>query len=137
MSKKKLNTNGTLLNLLLLGGAAVILKKRTGSLRGIGKTPINTVIAIWGDSYLVTEAMFCFGGWKTFVPKFGGGNRGYDLLYASDHEGVENFEKGIRKMIKEYPNYRVDVYQDEDLINFIEYKFTDLSRKRHVTITLI
>ncbi|MEE1090042.1 MAG: hypothetical protein UH103_01305 [Paludibacteraceae bacterium] len=36
MSKKKLNTNGTLLNLLLLGGAAVILKKRTGSLRGIG-----------------------------------------------------------------------------------------------------
>lgn len=36
MSKKKLNTNGTLLNLLLLGGAAVILKKRTGSLRGVG-----------------------------------------------------------------------------------------------------
>lgn len=38
MSKKKLNTNGTLLNLLLLGGAAVILKKRTGSLRGVGAT---------------------------------------------------------------------------------------------------
>lgn len=36
MSKKKLNTNGTLLNLLLLGGAAIILKKRTGSLRGVG-----------------------------------------------------------------------------------------------------
>lgn len=36
MSKKKINTNGTLLNLLLLGGAAVILKKRTGSLRGVG-----------------------------------------------------------------------------------------------------
>lgn len=81
--------------------------------------------------------MFCFGGWKTSIPKFGDGNRGYDLLYASDHEGVENFEKGIQKMIKEHPNYRVDVYQDEDLINFIEYKFTDFSRKRHVTITLI
>lgn len=38
MSKKKLNTNGTLLNLLLLGGAAVILKKRTGSLSGVGAT---------------------------------------------------------------------------------------------------
>ena len=37
MSKKKLNASGTLLNLLLLGGAAVILKKRTGSLRGIGR----------------------------------------------------------------------------------------------------
>lgn len=37
MSKKrKYDFNGTLLNLLLLGGAAVILKKRTGSLRGVG-----------------------------------------------------------------------------------------------------
>ena len=45
MSKKKLNTNGTLLNLLLLGGAAVILKKRTGSLRGVGAV----------DGYVFTE----------------------------------------------------------------------------------
>lgn len=44
--KKKYDFTGTLLNLLLLGGAAVILKNRTGSLRGVGKTPINTVIAI-------------------------------------------------------------------------------------------
>lgn len=36
MSKKKYDFNGTLLNLLLLGGAAVILKNRTGSLRGVG-----------------------------------------------------------------------------------------------------
>lgn len=37
MSKKrKYDFNGTLLNLVLLGGAAVILKNRTGSLRGIG-----------------------------------------------------------------------------------------------------
>ena len=35
MSKKKYDFNGTLLNLLLLGGAAVILKNRTGSLRGV------------------------------------------------------------------------------------------------------
>lgn len=38
MAKQKYNFNGTLLNLLLLGGAAVILKKRTGSLRGVGAT---------------------------------------------------------------------------------------------------
>jgi hypothetical protein len=37
MSKKrKYDFNGTLLNLVLLGGAAVILKNRTGSLRGVG-----------------------------------------------------------------------------------------------------
>ena len=35
-TKKKYNFNGTLLNLCLLGGAAIILKKRTGRLRGIG-----------------------------------------------------------------------------------------------------
>lgn len=38
MAKQKYNFNGTLLNLLLLGGAAVILKNRTGSLRGVGST---------------------------------------------------------------------------------------------------
>lgn len=43
MSKKKINTNGTLLNLLLLGGAAVILKKRTGSLMGVGSTKIQLI----------------------------------------------------------------------------------------------
>lgn len=47
MSKKKLNTNGTLLNLLLLGGAAVILKKRTGKLTGIG--------SLKGEIVYVTE----------------------------------------------------------------------------------
>lgn len=46
MSKKKLNTNGTLLNLLLLGGAAVILKKRTGSLRGVGAIKQRYVLSI-------------------------------------------------------------------------------------------
>ena len=35
-TKRKYNYNGTLLNLALLGGAALLLKKRTGSLSGIG-----------------------------------------------------------------------------------------------------
>lgn len=34
--KRKYNYNGTLLNLALLGSAAILLKKRTGSLRGVG-----------------------------------------------------------------------------------------------------
>ena len=35
-TKRKYNYNGTLLNLALLGGATLLLKKRTGRLRGIG-----------------------------------------------------------------------------------------------------
>ena len=53
MSKKKLNTNGTLLNLLLLGGAAVILKKRTGSLRGVGA--MGGYIKLSGNPYKVKK----------------------------------------------------------------------------------
>ena len=55
MSKKKLNTNGTLLNLLLLGGAAVILKKRTGSLRGVGATLKRYYYYFMDDDYNVYD----------------------------------------------------------------------------------
>lgn len=45
--KRKYNYNGTLLNLALLGGAAIILKKRTGKLAGIG--------SLKGEIVYVTE----------------------------------------------------------------------------------
>lgn len=41
-TKKKYNYNGTLLNLALLGGAALLLKKRTSSLRGVGVGAIHS-----------------------------------------------------------------------------------------------
>lgn len=134
MSKKKLNTNGTLLNLLLLGGAAVILKKRTGKLAGIGKNQEDTTIAIWGDSNLATEVMFYFGGWDSYKSKSVGEFKGYDLLYKSEYKAERYLEIGIQKILKEYPNYRVDEYREGYIL---EYTITDYSRKKHITISLI
>lgn len=56
MSKKrKYDFNGTLLNLVLLGGAAVILKKRTGSLRGVGATLKRYYYYFMDDDYNVYD----------------------------------------------------------------------------------
>lgn len=132
--KRKYNYNGTLLNLALLGSAAILLKKRTGKLAGIGNNPEDTTIAIWGDSYLATEVMFYFGGWDSYKSKSAGGFKGYDLLYKSEYKAERYLEIGIQKIQKEYPNYRVDEYREGYIL---EYTITDYSRKRHITISLI
>ncbi len=127
-------SNNTLLYASLGLAAFMLLRRNTDGVSGVRKTPINTVIAIWGDSYLATEVMFYFGGWDSYKSKSAGGFKGYDLLYKSEYKAERYLEIGIQKIQKEYPNYRVDEYREGYIL---EYTITDYSRKRHITISLI
>lgn len=112
MSKKKLNTNGTLLNLLLLGGAAVILKKRTGSLRGVGATA-NIEIP------LRTDAKNGFR-WKK--------NANYRLRYNPRESAYEVFEDatvwgGGAGRIKMFVIYSDNKNIGVEIVRYLQQKY--------------
>lgn len=110
MAKQKYNFNGTLLNLLLLGGAAVILKKRTGSLRGVGaiNNPTSTSILISGSRRLAADAFFCFEKYTTYKRDQRGNASTLILSYPTESKAREELNKGMQYLISSYPNYKVE-----------------------------
>ena len=78
-TKKKYNYNGTLLNLALLGGAALLLKKRTGSLRGIG--------AVGARDFLERMEEF----WSNMYPYSYKDGKNYIIFYKNPDNRAEDF----------------------------------------------
>ncbi len=128
MAKQKYNFNGTLLNLLLLGGAAVILKKRTGSLRGVGVGAKESYIILEGDLKLRNEISKYFGGYdnkKKLKSKI-------ILTYPSLKEAEINYRVTLENL--KYSRYTHNKYAINTYVKNVTWITKDEMR---IVITLI